>query len=114
MLVIAGHVVVGASVFEYFRACHQPLQLLTVGRATIGAFIEGMILKRATLKQLPQLLRSSTRHDKELRRAHSVHDGGVRKARVAFVAPTARGLNNSRVIPGVSAPTRCEPLHTCL
>ena len=73
MLVIVGYVVVLASVFGgyglmggHFGALYQPLEVLIIGGAAIGAFIAGndAATIRATLKVLPTLLTKSKSHDK--------------------------------------------------
>ena len=75
MLVIVGYLVVLFSVFGgyglmggHFGVLFQPLELLIIGGAAIGAFIVGNDGKtiRATVKELPRLLRSSKKHDKSL------------------------------------------------
>lgn len=75
MLVIVGYVVVLASVFGgyalmggHFGALFQPLELLMIGGAAVGAFLAGNDGKtiKATVKILPQLLKSSKKHDKAL------------------------------------------------
>ncbi|MBK5207630.1 MAG: flagellar motor stator protein MotA [Polaromonas sp.] len=52
----------------HFGVLFQPLELLIIGGAAIGAFIVGNDAKtiRATVKELPRLLRSSKKHDKAL------------------------------------------------
>lgn len=74
MLVIIGYAVVLGSVFGgyglmggSFGALYQPLELLIIGGAAVGAFIAGNDAKtiRATLKVLPTLLKKSKSHDKE-------------------------------------------------
>lgn len=74
MLVILGYAVVLGSVFGgyglmggHFGALYQPLEVLIIGGAAIGAFIAGNDAKaiRATLKALPGLLKKSKSHDKE-------------------------------------------------
>ncbi|MFC5475966.1 flagellar motor stator protein MotA [Paraherbaspirillum soli] len=74
MLVFVGYVVVLASVFGgyaliggHLGALFQPVEILMIGGAGLGAFIVGNDGKaiRATIKELPKLLRSS-KHDKEL------------------------------------------------
>jgi chemotaxis protein MotA len=72
VLVIVGYVVVIASVFGGFAlagghlgAIYQPLELLIIGGAAVGAFVvgnSGKVLK-ATLKALPSVL-SGSRHTK--------------------------------------------------
>jgi chemotaxis protein MotA len=75
VLVIVGYLVVLGSVFGgyalmggHFGVLFQPLELLIIGGAAVGAFIVGNDAKtiRATMKELPKLLRSSHKHDKEL------------------------------------------------
>ena len=75
MLVIVGYLVVLGSVFGgyalmggHFGVLFQPLELLIIGGAAVGAFIVGNDAKtiRATVKELPRLLRSSHKHDKAL------------------------------------------------
>lgn len=75
MLVLVGYVVVLASVFGgyalmggHFGALYQPLELLMIGGAAVGAFIVGNDRHTigATLKAIPRLFRSSKKHDKEL------------------------------------------------
>lgn len=75
MLVIVGYVVVLGSVFGgyalmggHFGVLYQPLELLIIGGSAVGAFIAGNDSKtiRATIKELPRLLRSSHKHDKAL------------------------------------------------
>ena len=75
MLVIVGYMVVIGSVFGgyalmggHFGVLYQPLELLIIGGSAIGAFIVGNDSKtiRATLKELPKLLKSSQKHDKAL------------------------------------------------
>jgi chemotaxis protein MotA len=74
MLVLLGYLVVIGSVFGGFALAgghlgpmFQPLELLMIGGAALGAFIVGNSAKaiRGTLKALPTLLKSS-RHDKAL------------------------------------------------
>ena len=74
MLVILGYAVVLGSVFGgyalmggHFGALYQPLEVLIIGGAAVGAFIAGNDAKtiRATLKVLPTLLKKSKSHDKE-------------------------------------------------
>ena len=74
MLVILGYTVVLGSVFGgyalmggHFGALYQPLEVLIIGGAAVGAFIAGNDAKtiRATLKVLPTLLKKSKSHDKE-------------------------------------------------
>lgn len=73
MLVILGYVVVLASVFGgyglmggHFGALYQPLEVLIIGGAAVGAFIAAndAAAIRATLKILPTLLKKSKSHDK--------------------------------------------------
>ncbi|WP_426147341.1 flagellar motor stator protein MotA [Polaromonas sp. DSR2-3-2] len=73
MLVILGYAVVLGSVFGgyglmggHFGALYQPLEVLIIGGAAVGAFIAGNDAKtiRATLKVLPTLLKKSKSHDK--------------------------------------------------
>jgi chemotaxis protein MotA len=68
MLVIVGYIVVMASVFGGFAlagghlgALFQPLELLMIGGAAVGAFFVGNNVKviKATLKSLPTLLKGS-------------------------------------------------------
>lgn len=75
MLVILGYGVVLGSVFGgyalmggHFGVLYQPLEVLIIGGAALGAFISGNDGKtiRATLKALPGLLKSSGKHDKAL------------------------------------------------
>ena len=75
MLVIVGYLVVLGSVFGgyalmggHFGVLFQPLELLIIGGAAVGAFIVGNDAKtiRATVKVLPKLLRSTKKHDKAL------------------------------------------------
>ena len=75
MLVIVGYLVVLGSVFGgyalmggNFGVLFQPLELLIIGGAGVGAFIAGNDGKtiRATVKELPRLLHSSKKHDKAL------------------------------------------------
>lgn len=74
MLVLIGYAIVVLSVFGgyglmggHFGALYQPFELLIIGGAAIGAFVVGNNAKtiRATLKGLPQVLRS-TKHDKAM------------------------------------------------
>lgn len=69
MLIIVGYIIVVASVFGGFAlagghvaALFQPIELLMIGGAALGAFFAGNNGKaiKATLKALPRLLRSST------------------------------------------------------
>lgn len=73
MLVILGYVVVLASVFGgyglmggHFGALYQPLEVLIIGGAAVGAFIAANDAStiRSTLKVLPTLLKKSKSHDK--------------------------------------------------
>lgn len=75
MLVIVGYLVVLVSVFGgyalmggHFGVLFQPLEVLIIGGAAVGAFVAGNDSKtiRATVKELPRLLRSSHKHDKAL------------------------------------------------
>lgn len=75
MLVIVGYMVVLGSVFGgyalmggHFGVLFQPLEVLIIGGAAVGAFVAGNDGKtiRATMKQLPRLLGSSRKHDKAL------------------------------------------------
>lgn len=75
MLVLVGYLVVLLSVFGgyalmggHFGALFQPLELLIIGGAAIGAFVAGNDGKtiRATVKVLPRLLRASKKRDKAL------------------------------------------------
>lgn len=75
MLVIVGYLVVVASVFGgyalmggHFGVLYQPLELLMIAGAALGSFVVGNDRKtiRATMKQLPRLLRSSKKRDKAL------------------------------------------------
>ena len=75
MLVIVGYMVVLGSVFGgyalmggHFGVLFQPLEVLIIGGAAVGAFIAGNDGKtiRATMKQLPKLLGNSKKHDKAL------------------------------------------------
>jgi chemotaxis protein MotA len=68
MLVIIGYIVVLASVFGGFvlsgghlGAVYQPLELLIIGGAAIGAFVTGNNMKtvKATIKALPSTLKGS-------------------------------------------------------
>lgn len=68
MLVIIGYVIVLGSVFGGFAlagghlaAIFQPLELLIIGGAAVGAFVVGNDMKavKATLKTLPSLLKGS-------------------------------------------------------
>nr|WP_255529462.1 flagellar motor stator protein MotA [Polaromonas sp. CG_9.11] len=74
-MVIIGYAVVLGSVFGgyalmggHFGVLYQPLELLIIGGAAVGAFIAGNDGKtiRATLKELPKLVTSSKKHDKAL------------------------------------------------
>lgn len=74
MLVFVGYIVVIASVFGgyammggHLGVLFQPVELLMIGGAGVGAFVVGNDGKAimATLKELPKLLRSS-KHDKAL------------------------------------------------
>jgi len=74
VLVILGYAVVLASVFGgyglmggHFGALYQPLELLIIGGAAVGAFIAGNDGNaiRATLKVLPTLLKKSKSHNKK-------------------------------------------------
>ena len=69
MLVIVGYIVVALSVFGGFAlagghlgALFQPVELLMIGGAAVGAFLVGNNMKaiKATLKALPQTLKGST------------------------------------------------------
>jgi chemotaxis protein MotA len=75
VLVLVGYFVVLGSVFGgyalmggHFGVLFQPLEVLIIGGAAVGAFIAGNDSKtiRATIKQLPKLLRNSQKHDKDL------------------------------------------------
>lgn len=75
MLVILGYAVVLGSVFGgyalmggHFGVLYQPLELLIIAGAAVGAFIAGNDGKtiRATLKALPKLVTHSKKHDKAL------------------------------------------------
>ncbi|MBG6070502.1 flagellar motor stator protein MotA [Polaromonas sp. CG_23.6] len=75
MLVILGYGVVLASVFGgyglmggHFGVLYQPLEVLIIVGAAVGAFIAGNDGKtiRSTLKVLPKLLKNSKKHDKAL------------------------------------------------
>lgn len=75
MLVILGYLVVVGSVFGgfalmggHFGVLYQPLEVLMIGGAALGAFIAANDSHTimATLKQLPKLLKNSKKHDKEL------------------------------------------------
>jgi chemotaxis protein MotA len=75
VLVIVGYMIVLLSVFGgyvlmggHLGVLYQPLELLIIGGAAVGAFVAGNDSKtlRATVKQLPKLLRSSKKHDKAL------------------------------------------------
>ncbi|RJG05912.1 flagellar motor stator protein MotA [Noviherbaspirillum cavernae] len=68
MLVIVGYIIVVASVFGGFAmsgghlaALFQPLELLMIGGAAVGAFLVGNSVKaiKATFKVLPSLLKGS-------------------------------------------------------
>ncbi|MDP3829073.1 MAG: flagellar motor stator protein MotA [Polaromonas sp.] len=74
-MVIVGYLVVLGSVFGgyalmggHFGVLFQPLEVLIIGGAAVGAFIAGNDSKtiRATMKQLPKLLGNSKKHDKAL------------------------------------------------
>lgn len=75
MLVIVGYLVVLGSVFGgyalqggHFGILFQPLELLIIGGAAVGAFItanDGHTI-RATVKALPKLVVNSQKHDKAL------------------------------------------------
>ncbi|AMO98875.1 flagellar motor stator protein MotA [Collimonas arenae] len=74
MLVFVGYIVVVASVFGgyalmggHLGVLFQPIELLMIGGAGVGAFVVGNDGKAimATLKELPKLLRSS-KHNKAL------------------------------------------------
>jgi len=74
VLVFVGYIVVLASVFGgyalmggHLGVLFQPIELLMIGGAGVGAFVVGNDGKAimATLKELPKLLRSS-KHDKAL------------------------------------------------
>ena len=75
MLVILGYAVVLGSVFGgyalmggHFGVLYQPLEVLIIGGAAVGAFIAGNDGKtiRATLKEIPKLITHSKKHDKAL------------------------------------------------
>jgi chemotaxis protein MotA len=75
MLVLAGYAVVLGSVFGgyalmggNFGVLFQPLELLMIGGAAVGAFLAGNDKKtiRATLKALPGLFKAHRQHDKAL------------------------------------------------
>jgi len=75
VLVILGYIVVLGSVFGgyalmggHFGVLYQPLEVMIIGGAAIGAFITGNDGKtiRATLKAMPGLVKSSHKHDKAL------------------------------------------------
>jgi chemotaxis protein MotA len=75
VLVIVGYVIVLGSVFGGFvllgghlGVLYQPLELLIIGGSAVGAFVAGNDGKtiRATVKELPKLLRNSKKHDKAL------------------------------------------------
>ena len=75
MLVIVGYVIVLASVFGgyalmggHLGVLYQPLELLIIGGAAVGAFVAGNDSKtlRATMKELPKLVTHSKKHDKAL------------------------------------------------
>jgi len=75
VLVIIGYVVTLACVFGgyalmggNFGALYQPLELLIIGGAAVGAFIVGNDAHaiKATLKALPKLFKATKKHDKEL------------------------------------------------
>ncbi|MFC5606419.1 flagellar motor stator protein MotA [Variovorax soli] len=74
MLVLVGYLVVLATVFGgyglmggHFGVLFQPVELLMIGGAALGAFIAGNKGKtiKATMKELPRLLRS-TKRDRQL------------------------------------------------
>ena len=74
MLVLVGYLVVVVTVFGgyalmggHFGVLFQPIELLMIGGAALGAFIAGNNGKviKATMKELPLLLRSS-RHNRQL------------------------------------------------
>ncbi|HYP83225.1 flagellar motor stator protein MotA [Variovorax sp.] len=74
MLVLLGYVVVLGAVFGgyglmggHFGVLFQPIELLMIGGSALGAFIAGNNGKaiKATLKELPRLLRSS-KHNRQL------------------------------------------------
>jgi chemotaxis protein MotA len=75
VLVIVGYLVVLGSVLGgyalmggHFGVLYQPLELLMIGGAAIGAFIVGNDSHAisATLKELPKLIKSSKKRDKAL------------------------------------------------
>jgi chemotaxis protein MotA len=75
VLVIVGYLVVVGSVFGgfalmggHFGVLYQPLEVLMIGGAALGAFIAANDAHTiiATMKQLPKLLKNSKKHDKEL------------------------------------------------
>ena len=75
MLIIVGYLILMASVFGgyalmggHFGALYQPLELLMIGGAALGAFISSNDGKtiRATAKELPKLFRNAKKHDKAL------------------------------------------------
>lgn len=74
MLVLVGYVVVLGTVLGgyglmggHFGVLFQPIEVLMIGGAALGAFIAGNKGKtiKATFKELPKLLRS-TKHDRQL------------------------------------------------
>ncbi len=75
MLVIIGYVIVLGSVFGgyvmmggHLGVLYQPLEFLIIGGAAVGSFVAGNDKKtlRATMKELPKLVRASKKHDKAL------------------------------------------------
>ena len=75
MLVIIGFVIVLASVFGgyalqggHFGVLFQPLEVLIIVGAAVGAFVAGNDAKtiKATIHALPKLLANSKKHDKAL------------------------------------------------
>lgn len=75
MLVLVGYLIVMVSVFGGYVAMgghlgvlYQPMELVIIGGAAIGAFVAGNDAKtlRATMKELPKLLRNTKKHDKAL------------------------------------------------
>jgi chemotaxis protein MotA len=75
MLVLAGYAVVLGSVFGgyalmggSFGVLFQPVELLMIGGAAVGAFLAANDMKtiKATLKALPTLVKAHKKHDKAL------------------------------------------------
>jgi len=75
VLVILGYLIVMGSVFGgyalmggHFGALYQPIEVLMIGGAAVGAFVasnDGKTI-RSTLKAVPKLFASAKKHDKEL------------------------------------------------